>query len=458
VAIHVDDDGQWVEATSGPAIGNAFGHAFTFAALYRPTTLDSGTVLGVGSSGTSQYIALAMLDTGQGFLEVSGKDAFASSNFSDGNWHSLVGVQSSATSRVFYADGVAGTVNTDDASPVSDQLDRITVGALVINGNHVSTAFGDVAEVAIWNVGLTPDEAAMLAAHACPLLVRPSALQFYSPLWGNPPGPEVDIVGGRALVYDGFTGVGVPTAAAHPAVAMPAAATVVLADAVVSLPRDVGDIVTVSDDVARLVSSPRAIGDVVTIGDAVDRGGLVLPRAVGDPIVVTDAASRGPLVNPRAVGDPVSVTDAATRGALASPRGLGDAVNVSDSATHGPLTSPRGLGDPVPVSDAVQRTTNAAARLLGDVVSTSDAAVWALVAPRQVGDPVPVSDSATRGSVTMTRAVGDVVLVSDAVTTPADVPAVPVRVQYELHMRAAPVLATVASVRSAIDTRLEATA
>lgn len=225
MAIHVEDTGQYVEATSAPAIGSLFGHAFTFAALYRPTTLDSGTVLGVGSSSTSQYVALAMLDTGQGFLEVNGKDAFAPSNFSDGDWHSLVGVQSGATSRVFYADGVAGTANTDDADPASDVLDRTTAGMLALNGNHVSTARGDIAEVAIWSVALTADEAAMLAARVCPLLVRPAALEFYSPLWGIPPGPELDLVGGRPLVYGGLPGVGVPTAAAHPGVAMPASVT-----------------------------------------------------------------------------------------------------------------------------------------------------------------------------------------------------------------------------------------
>lgn len=222
MAIHVEDEGTWVEATSGPAIGSLFGHAFTFSALYRPTILDSGTVLGVGSSGTSQYIALAMLDTGQGFLEVAGKDAFAASNFSVGDWHSLVGVQASATSRVFYANGVAGTANTESADPVSDQLDRTTVGALVINGNHTSTALGDVAEVAIWDVALTAAEAAMLAAHICPLLVRPSALRFYSPLWGSPAGgPEIDLVGGRALVYGGEPGMGVPYAVPHPQVFRP---------------------------------------------------------------------------------------------------------------------------------------------------------------------------------------------------------------------------------------------
>lgn len=454
MALQFTDAGQVAEAAA-PIVGPAF----TLAGLYRFSTPDGGTIIGLGG-GTSNYAALAMLGTGQGFFEVSGggtADAFATGTFSTGPWHSLVGVETSDASRVFYADGTAGPVNTSTLSPGPPSRDRVTVGMLKANGNYISSANGDVAEVAVWDIALTAADAAMLAAFVSPLLVRPDHLVLYSQLRGNAATEiESDIIGGRNLVWDSRA-AWKPVVTAHPAVLMPPPGPSITPDeGVVSLPRAIGDIVSVSDALDRIVTAPRAIGDVVSVTDAATRGGLVLPRAVGDPVTVTDAAARGPLATPRAIGDPVVVSDAVSRAGVVEPRQVGDPVSVSDAVTRGPLAGARSIGDPVPVSDSVTRGMTAA-RVAGDVVSTSDAAVWMLVAPRQVGDPVPVSDSATRGSVTMTRAVGDVVLVTDAVSTPQDIPPEPVRVQYELHMRAAPVLATVASVAPVLDTHMKAT-
>lgn len=224
MALHVVDAGQYVESGSAPNVGPAF----SVSAWYRPTTLNAGTVLGIGSSGTSQYVALGMGLTGQGFLEVNGGgtgDAFATGTFSDNAWHHLGGVSASNTSRIFYADGVAGTTDTASISPSGGFRDRVTIGALRSNGSLISTAQGDIAECAIWSVALDAAEITALAAGFSPLLIRPASLVFYAPLIGGGD-PERDIRGGLTLPY-GAAGAA-PTVVPHPRVFKPAATPVVL--------------------------------------------------------------------------------------------------------------------------------------------------------------------------------------------------------------------------------------
>jgi hypothetical protein len=457
VALQVTDFGQWAEATSAPSIGSAFGSAFSFSGLYRFTTADGGTILGVGSSGTSQYIALAMLATGQGFLECSGggtADAFATGNFSTGVWHSLVGVQSSSTSRVFYGDGVAGTGNTTSANPTSAQLDRTTIGALVSNGSHLSTANGDIAECAIWDVDLTAEEAAMLAAHVCPLLVRPSRLVFYCPAQGTP-SAEIDRVAGRVLTWGGFSAT-VPAVAPHPAVLMPPTGPVVALDAgVVSAVVSVGDTVAVSDAVTGGVALARAVGDPVVVGDVVARGGVAQARALGDPVVVADAVARGGLTAGRGLGDVVGSSDAVSRGGVSSARVLSEAVGVSDGVDR-LLGAVRAVAELVLVTDGVVgRSTEA--RAVGDVVAASDAAPGRVLGlMRLVGDPVVVTDAVSRAAQGMSRALGDVVVVVDAVSWPYVAPGDVLQLEVRVELTAA--LDTVVSVTPVIAAGVEVTA
>lgn len=190
--------GDYIEAASAPAISGAF----TLAALARPvTSLNSGTILGVGASSGGDYIALAMLDTGLPFFETSSPsvDANGPTTAAADTWCHVAGVQSTTTNRVCYLNGVAGTANTGSSNPTT--MDRITVGQLRINGGLVSVWNGDAAEAAIWTAALTAAEIGMLSAGFSPLFVRPSALVFYAPLLGSAAGPEKDLRGGRPLVY-----------------------------------------------------------------------------------------------------------------------------------------------------------------------------------------------------------------------------------------------------------------
>jgi hypothetical protein len=226
--------GQYAESAGAPTVGPAF----TMVAWYRPTTLNAGTVLGLGSSATGQYVALAMLATGQGFFEVSGggtSDALAGSNFSDGSWHHMAGVSVSDSARIFYADGTAGTTDTTALSPTPASRDRVTVGMLRVNGSLVSAAQGDIAHVAIWSTALTAGEVASLAGGALPSSVQSGSLVFYSVLDGVA-SPEEETVAGRDLVWG--AGGSAPTQSAQdpPVGSVPVSLTAATeADAAVSI-------------------------------------------------------------------------------------------------------------------------------------------------------------------------------------------------------------------------------
>jgi hypothetical protein len=89
------------------------------------------------------------------------------------------GVFSSSGFRLAYANGVAGTANTNNVTPTG--IDRIGIGARVRSGIDLYHD-GLMAEVGIWDVALTAAEIASLAAGVTCDKVRPQSLRFYAPL------------------------------------------------------------------------------------------------------------------------------------------------------------------------------------------------------------------------------------------------------------------------------------
>lgn len=331
MALHVVDAGQYVESASAPNVGPAF----TVSAWYRPTTLNAGTVLGIGSSGTSQYVALGMAATGNGFLEVNGggtADAFATGNFTDAVWHHLGGVSVSNTSRTFYADGVAGTTNTTAITPSGGFRDRVTIGALRSNGSLISTAQGDIAECAIWSVDLSAAEIAALAAGFSPLLIRPAALVFYAPLIGRGD-PEQDTRGSLALPYG--AGAAAPTVVPHPRVlgtgrppsfgTPTTSITVTLTSVTLSdtaqpltvVKRPALTSATVTDTAAVLTRSKRPVLTPVALSD-VAQSLRVAKQKTLTPVALTDTAVAPARVK-APVLSPVALTDAAQALAVLKP-------------------------------------------------------------------------------------------------------------------------------------------
>lgn len=203
-SLHVDA-GQYAVSSGAPTLGSAF----TLAIWFRPTTFDAGSHFSLGQSVGSDYAALVLEPTGGAYFETNGSGTAttaSSANLTDTVWSHIAGVQASTTSRVHYKDGVAGATNTTSSNPSS--LNRITAGALTLNGVIVSTGQGDLAHAAIWSIALSAGEVASLAAGALPSSVQPGSLVFYSVLDGVA-SPEEDTIGGRHLAWG--AGANAPT-------------------------------------------------------------------------------------------------------------------------------------------------------------------------------------------------------------------------------------------------------
>ena len=125
--------------------------------------------------------------------------------FSANTWHHACGVQSSTTSRTVYLD--AGSSATNTSSVTAAGLNQLTIGGFKsAAGNFFS---GLIAEVGIWNVSLTQQEIASLAAGYTCDKVRPQGLVFYAPLVRN----LQDVKGGLTITNNNSA-----TVANHPRV------------------------------------------------------------------------------------------------------------------------------------------------------------------------------------------------------------------------------------------------
>jgi hypothetical protein len=133
---------------------------------------DGSVRFNVASSDAALVVAVATNSAGTGGTSQTGTPATGTS------FHAA-GVFASSTSRTAYANGVAGTANTNNVTPTG--IDRIGIGARVRSSVDLYHD-GLIAEVGIWDVALTAAEIASLAAGVTCDKVRPQSLRFYAPL------------------------------------------------------------------------------------------------------------------------------------------------------------------------------------------------------------------------------------------------------------------------------------
>lgn len=113
-------------------------------------------------------------------------------------WQHACGVTASSASRFSYLNGTPGTENTTNVPDPTDS-DVFLIGGAEDAGTPAATWIGLIAEVAIWNVALSAEDAGALAVGITPRLVRPQGLLFYAPLLRN----IVDVRGGLTLTDNG---------------------------------------------------------------------------------------------------------------------------------------------------------------------------------------------------------------------------------------------------------------
>lgn len=195
---------------------NPFGttaYPFTFACRFYPTSVGATQyMVYLTNNAQSDLFALSLGNTSKLRANVAGA---GSGNYSESGavvtanaWHTAVGVFTSTTSRTVYLDGVAGATDTVARSPSLAQT-KVFVG--VQNGGNPFS--GRIAEVAMWNTGLTADDVASFNAGFSPLLIRPQSLIEYWPLFGAA-SPEPSL----RNASNALSLTGAPSAASHPRV------------------------------------------------------------------------------------------------------------------------------------------------------------------------------------------------------------------------------------------------
>lgn len=170
----------------------------SMSAWFRTSDLTVNQVIVANvedSTGVGVYLLVRGVDAGDP-LSASDFDgstaarANSGGSVTSGTWHHGGATYSAINARSVFLDGA----RTDNSTSVTafSATNRTRIGALISGNSHWS---GQIAEVAIWDVVLTDAEMLVLAAGFSPLVVRPSSLRLYLPLWGN----IFEYVGGRTF-------------------------------------------------------------------------------------------------------------------------------------------------------------------------------------------------------------------------------------------------------------------
>ena len=81
------------------------------------------------------------------------------------------------------SDGWHHILGTFEGSAREVYLDGNCQGKVITMSVWFNGASGRIAERAFWDVELSDDEVLLLGQGVLPLLVRPDALQYYTPMW-----------------------------------------------------------------------------------------------------------------------------------------------------------------------------------------------------------------------------------------------------------------------------------
>lgn len=166
-----------VEITSAP-----FSWCLRFKTSTTATFMGMVSLAQNSSGGTNAFLQTDNTTTINHCVRPSGGSfacAVATTTYSTGAWNSVCGVEASTTSRAVYYNG--GNKGTDTTSVSLTSLQLTGIGAVV--RDTIASAFnGDIAEVGIWNVALTDDEAVTYSKGYVPPCIRPDKLVAYYPL------------------------------------------------------------------------------------------------------------------------------------------------------------------------------------------------------------------------------------------------------------------------------------
>lgn len=197
----VNASSQWGSTTTVPVSAVPF----SWACHIRPnSTTANREILWLGNSGSlTNYWTLGISTSG--VIRNSARNsteapATTSISVTASVWNHVAGTFATNASRAAYIAG--GNKGTNSTSQTPSTINRFAMASLA---RSTPTNFfdGQIAHIAVWNVDLTDDEVAMLGVYnISPLLVRPSALVWYSPYLGRD-SAEIDIIGGQSFTLTG---------------------------------------------------------------------------------------------------------------------------------------------------------------------------------------------------------------------------------------------------------------
>lgn len=172
----------------------------TVSCWFFPYSTNANQVLAFfGDSGATQRRFLLYYTTGRVLTVDSiadGGGAFSASTTTTAAtnaWHHALAIWDSSTSRRVYLNGSGASTNTSAATTTG--LSTFAIGARNNLGSWGVSWNGLIAEVAVWNVALTPGELVALNSGASPLTVRPASLVHYVPLTGQDSANDWDLCG-----------------------------------------------------------------------------------------------------------------------------------------------------------------------------------------------------------------------------------------------------------------------
>lgn len=198
---------QYLEAPSSPVSAYPVTLAVWFYANNNTATEAIFAVDTDGGDSRLQLVRNGAQLIAQSISFTTSQNAVANGTYSANAWFHAAGVFGSATSRVAYLNGSAGTLLT--ANVAVSGMNRVTIGSRRTSSGLGVYFNGRVAEVGIWNVALTAGEIASLAKGFTCDKIRPESLVFYAPLVRD----IIDVRGGLAITNNNSA-----TVANHPRV------------------------------------------------------------------------------------------------------------------------------------------------------------------------------------------------------------------------------------------------
>ncbi len=163
------------------------GYPFTMACWFNVDVAINQTLMCFGDTNAGNLNRLALRDPADTDVichTISSAFSATSASYSVDTWHHACAVFAGEQDRSVYLDGGSKGTNVDDDASFGTP-DNFTIGARKYNSAVSTYLSGNVAEAAVWNVALTDDDVAILAAGFSPLFVKPANLVGYWPLLRN---------------------------------------------------------------------------------------------------------------------------------------------------------------------------------------------------------------------------------------------------------------------------------